>query len=115
MPLDPARAMDAYLRAQAYRTHRPEPEPAPIVVEEYRDTQDAREARDDEKDDHEDGAARRADGEPAEPAAEVATRSGPAPNAPPAAPRRPGVLARLLSLRQGTGHVGDHGRPEPSP
>ncbi|MEV6777112.1 hypothetical protein [Streptomyces syringium] len=110
MPLDPARAMDAYLRAQAYRTHRPEPEPAPIVVEEYRDAQDG---RDDEKDDREAGAARRADGEPAEPAAEVATRSGPAPNAPPAAPRRPGVLARLLSLRQGP--VSDHGRPEPSP
>ncbi|MET9644411.1 hypothetical protein ACFZB6_23010 [Streptomyces syringium] len=110
MPLDPARAMDAYLRAQAYRTHRPEPEPAPIVVEEYRDIQDG---RDDEKGDHEAGAARRADGEPPEPAAEVAPRSGPAPNAPPAAPRRPGVLARLLSLRQGP--VSDHGRPEPSP
>lgn len=114
MPLDPARAMDAYLRAQAYRTHRPEPEPAPIVVEEYRDVQDARDARDGEKDDREAGAARRADGEPAEPAAEVATRSGPAPNAPPAVPRRPGVLARLLSLRQGPGPVSDHGRPEPS-
>ncbi|MFI1256202.1 hypothetical protein ACH4U6_20845 [Streptomyces netropsis] len=115
MPLDPARAMDAYLRAQAYRTHRPEPEPAPIVVEEFRDVPDARDIQENEKDDHQTGAGRRADGEPAEPAAEVATRSGPAPNAPPGAPRRPGVFARLLSLRQGADPARDRGRPEPSP
>ncbi|GHF30734.1 hypothetical protein GCM10010218_10040 [Streptomyces mashuensis] len=36
MRIDPARALGAYVRAEAYRAFRPrpEPEPAPVVVEE---------------------------------------------------------------------------------
>ncbi|MBO0656013.1 MULTISPECIES: hypothetical protein [Streptomyces] len=67
MRIDPARALGAYVRAEAYRTHRPEPEPepAPVIVEER----------------------------PEVPASEAgAGHRSPA--------RRPGVLARLLFLRQ---------------
>ncbi|MEU3353972.1 hypothetical protein [Streptomyces sp. NPDC037389] len=39
MRIDSARALGAYVRAEAYRAHRPapEPEPAPVVVEERSD------------------------------------------------------------------------------
>ncbi|MEU4210956.1 hypothetical protein AB0F13_13340 [Streptomyces sp. NPDC026206] len=39
MRIDPAHALGAYVRAEAYRDHRPapEPEPAPVVVEERAD------------------------------------------------------------------------------
>ncbi|MFI1970769.1 hypothetical protein BLA24_09350 [Streptomyces cinnamoneus] len=39
MRIDPARALGAYVRAEAYRIHRPdpEPEPAPVIVEERPD------------------------------------------------------------------------------
>ncbi|MEU5051806.1 hypothetical protein [Streptomyces sp. NPDC021096] len=39
MRIDPARALGAYVRAEAYRIHRPapEPEPAPVIVEERTD------------------------------------------------------------------------------
>ncbi|MFI9201265.1 hypothetical protein [Streptomyces sp. NPDC053048] len=67
MRIDPARALGAYVRAEAYRAHRPkpEPEPAPVIVEERPD------------------APREGGGASGRP------RS-----------RRPGVLARLLFLRQ---------------
>ncbi|GHG49785.1 hypothetical protein [Streptomyces griseocarneus] len=66
MRIDPARALGAYVRAEAYRAHRPdpEPEPAPVIVEER----------------------------PEAPASEAGAHRPP--------PRRPGVLARLLFLRQ---------------
>lgn len=39
MRIDAARALGAYVRAEAYRAHRPapDPEPAPVVVEERPD------------------------------------------------------------------------------
>ncbi|MCA6094219.1 hypothetical protein ABZ419_28310 [Streptomyces cinnamoneus] len=39
MRIDPARALGAYVRAEAYRIHRPDPdpEPAPVIVEERPD------------------------------------------------------------------------------
>ncbi|MCC3779621.1 hypothetical protein [Streptomyces sp. UNOB3_S3] len=39
MRIDSARALGAYVRAEAYRAHRPapDPEPAPVVVEERPD------------------------------------------------------------------------------
>ncbi|GHC34149.1 hypothetical protein [Streptomyces cinnamoneus] len=48
MRIDPARALGAYVRAEAYRIHRPdpEPEPAPVIVEERPDAPLAEESAD---------------------------------------------------------------------
>ncbi|WP_431040907.1 hypothetical protein ACQUSR_02775 [Streptomyces sp. P1-3] len=73
MPIDPARALDAYVRAHTYLAHHPsldrEPDPEPTAEE---------------------GAA--------DPAA-VEGRPLPPPDEAPAAQRRHGVLARFLAMR----------------
>ncbi|MFE5870918.1 hypothetical protein ACFQ6V_20045 [Streptomyces roseifaciens] len=88
MPLDPARVLSAYLRAQVYRAHGPDPKPASTDGEHPPGTMSPSHGAD--------PASPAEEKPPAAPGASI-----PVAGAEPAAPRgapptRPGLFARLL-------------------
>ncbi|GGY02132.1 hypothetical protein [Streptomyces hiroshimensis] len=88
MPLDPARVLSAYLRAQVYRAHGPDPKPAPTDGERPPGTENAPHGAD--------PVCPAEEKPPAGPGASLpVAETGPAAprGAPPA---RPGLFARLL-------------------
>ncbi|MEV4921667.1 hypothetical protein [Streptomyces roseoverticillatus] len=90
MPLDPARVLSAYLRAQVYRAPEPEPDPEHATAPNPQNPPGGPRTTPPES---------RGEEKPPAPPGALVGEAGPA--APRGAPRRPGLFARLrLYVRQ---------------